>query len=90
MQLNEDSDYFDFHPHEMGLRDDIDADAHYRSEVAGLKSILDSAEKSSIINSDILSSDANEFGFLKSGTGPMWNTKGFEASRKIKLSDRGG
>ena len=66
-------DYFDFHPYDMNLGNE---ESKYNiSDRAGLKSILDSADKSSIIGSDILSSDAQEFGFLKSGTGPMWNTK---------------
>jgi hypothetical protein len=42
--------------------------------------VLDSGENSSIINSDILSEDAKEFGILRPDrVDPRWNTKGFES-----------
>ena len=90
MMIADDSGYFEFYPYEADnnyLKDDeYKYDVHNKSDGVGLKSILDSVEKSSIINSDILSSDAKDFGFLKGGTGPMWNTKGF-TDVKVKLSD---
>ena len=87
MNIADDSGFFEFHPYEADnyFKDAEDRyEKHNKSEGIGLKSILDSVEKSSIINSDILSSDAKDFGFLKSG--PMWHTKGFEEV-KTKLSD---
>ena len=55
--LNESDEYFDFYPveHEIMKRDNS---AKVLSEGPGLKSILDQADSKSIINSDILSSDA--------------------------------
>ena len=65
---DDDSGYYNFKD-----LDETEDRHHFSQDIGGgLKSILDSAEKSSIINSDILSSDAKDFGFLKSGVGPMW------------------
>ena len=64
--LNESDEYFDFYPVEHDIQK-LDPEEKFLSEGPGLKSILDRADRSSVINSDILSSDAQEFGFLKSG-----------------------
>ena len=53
------SEHFQFHPQDMYIREGMDQEMQFISDGgAGIRSILDSAEKSSVINSDILSSDA--------------------------------
>ena len=80
---NDESGYFDFDPKEADnfFREiDEPATRKQKSEGGKLKSVLDSGKNSSIINSDILSEDAKEFGILRPDrVDPRWNTKGFES-----------